>query len=183
MYRSRCSVKGLLIEKNSDNVWNNTLNPEILVFSTSEMHYFKSVFVLIYDRYGEESWMPFYSLRPSSIFNLCFISWCYFLKQWHQVISAVENFRCWLEAWNLAEMLESQCVETSRSELWNSPTRRENLQTPYGQLSGTVQWHPHWGCAAELSQLSPSLYMSLYLCCVVSNLLSREVKNGEMFYF
>lgn len=56
MYRSsRCSVKGLLIGKNSDNIWNNTLNPEILVFSTSEMHYFKSVFVLIYDRYGEES--------------------------------------------------------------------------------------------------------------------------------
>lgn len=55
-YRSgRCSVKGLLIGKNSDNIWKNALNPEIVVFSTSEMHYFKSVFVLIYDRYSEES--------------------------------------------------------------------------------------------------------------------------------
>lgn len=65
------------------------------------MHYFKSIFVLIYNRYGEESEMPFESLRPSNILNLCLISWCCFLKQWHQVISAVKNFRCWLEAWNL----------------------------------------------------------------------------------
>lgn len=56
MYRSgRCSVKGLLIGKNSDNIWNNALNLETVVFSTSEMHYFKSVFVFIYDRYSEES--------------------------------------------------------------------------------------------------------------------------------
>lgn len=49
MYWSgRCSVKGLLIEENSDNIWNNTLNPEILVFSTSGKHYFKSQYLSLY---------------------------------------------------------------------------------------------------------------------------------------
>lgn len=41
-------MKGLLISKYSNNVWNKTLNPEVLVISASEACYFNRQYLFPY---------------------------------------------------------------------------------------------------------------------------------------